>query len=310
MRLMILLFTSSYISQRPKEIQFPLQLNWRCGPDMPFEIMSIQSVVINGMVYVGGGLNIVMTYDTHSGRWGTLPPYRTRRFGMTVIRDQLVLVGGLDEDGNYSKSIGVWRSADKKWEDLYPDMPTPRRRSSVVTYNEWLIVAGGVNNGGSLSSVDVMNIDTKEWYSGPPAPSFSAMKTVTVDDMCYYMGGYGADRWGTKDVYRVSLPALISKVKSRNIDPQIWKKISQLNVAASAPLSIGGCLLALGGMSQGNGVTSIQHYRPESDDWIQVGDLPSPLSECTCAVINDGDVLVAGGYYTSFSSSTYIASFM
>ncbi len=306
MRLMILLFTSFYISQRPKEIQFPLQLNWRCGPDMTFGMYGyLQSVVINGMVYVGVGCtnrdDIVMTYDTHSGRWGTLPPYRTRDFGMTVIRDQLVLVGGKDEDGNYSKSIGVWRSADKKWEDLYPDMPTPRYGSSVVTYNEWLIVAGGVNNGECLSSVDVMNIDTKEWYSGPPAPIvFSDMKTATVGDMCYYMGGY-AGGCAIKDVYRVSLPALISQVKYRNIDPQIWKKISSLNVAASTPLSIGGCLLALGGESRCN---SIQHYRPESGDWIQVGDLPSPLYQCTCAVINDGDVLVAGGIYT------YIASFM
>ncbi len=319
MRLMILLFTSFYISQRPKEIQFPLQLNWRRGPDMPFRMKgSIQSVVINGMVYVGGGWanrdeneNIVMTYDTHSGRWGTLPPYRTHGFGMTVIRDQLVLVGGLDEDGNDSKSIGVWRSADKEWVDLYPDMPTPRWRSSVVTYNEWLIVAGGYKGDlECLSSVDVMNVDTKEWYSGPPAPrGFSAMKTATVGDMCYYMSGYGTERYDvTKDVYRVSLPALISQVKSRNIDPQIWKKISPLNVASSTPLSIGGCLLALGGESQGIGVTSVLHYRPESDDWIQVGDLPSPLSECTCAVINDGDVLVAGG--RRLSSSTYIASFM
>ncbi len=321
MRLMILLFTSFYISQRPKEIQFPLQLNWRHGPDMPFEMSgSIQSVVINGMVYVGGGwtnrdenniMYIVMTYDTHSGRWGTLPPYRTHGFGMTVIRDQLVLVGGVDEDGNYSKSIGVWRSADKEWVDLYPDMPTPRYCSSVVTYNEWLIVAGGVNNGEYLSSVDVMNINTKEWYSGPTAPrGITQMKTANVGDMCYYMGGRD-----TKDVCRVSLPALISQVKSRNIDPQIWKKLSPLNVASSTPLSIGGCLLALGGESQGNGVTWIQHYRPESDDWIQVGDLPSPLSECTCAVINDGDVLVAGGYNYELtlpmkSPSTYIASFM
>ncbi len=320
MRLMILLFTSFYISQRPKEIQFPLQLNWRRGPDMPFRMSCyIQSVVINGMVYVGGGLTyrdenecIVMTYDTHSGRWGTLPPYRTHGFGMTVIRDQLVLVGGVEEDRNYSKSIGVWRSADKEWVDLYPDMPTPRYCSSVVTYNEWLIVVGGVNNGECLSSVDVMNIDTKEWYSGPPAlRDISYMKTATVGDMCYYMGGYVANRRCSKDVYRVSLQALISQVKSRNIDPQIWKKISPLNVAASTPLSIGGCLLALGGELPGNGgVTSIQHYRPESDDWIQVGDLPSPLFNCTCAVINDGDVLVAGGYNNGRLSSTYIASFM
>ncbi len=68
------------------------------------------------------------------------------------------------------------------------------------------------------------------------------------------MGGDGV-RSDTKDVYGVSLPALISQVKSRNIDPQIWKKISPLNVVFSAPLSIGGCLLALGGQSHRN-VTS------------------------------------------------------
>ncbi len=169
--------------------------------------------------------------------------------------------------------------------------------------HEWLIVAGGYNG-----AVDVMNIDTKEWYSGPPAPrSFFSMKTATVGDICYYMSGYG----GVCSTKGVSLPAFISQVKSRNIDPQIWKKISPLNVVFSAPLSIGGCLLALGGKSQGNDVTSIQHYRPESDDWIQVGDLPSPLFNCTCAVINDGDVLVAGGRNNGrLSSSTYIASFM
>ena len=191
---------------------------------MPFGMDEyIQSVVINGMVYVGGGnadtiVNdyTVMTYDIHSGRWGTLPPYRARFFGMTVIRDQLVLVGGQD-DGNCSKSLGVWRSDDKKWVDLYPDMPTPRYGSSVVTYNEWLIVAGGTNNGCLLSSVDVMNIDTKQWYSGPPAPrGFYSMKTAIVGDMCYYMGGYGgANGYATSNIYRVSLPALISQVKSR-----------------------------------------------------------------------------------------------
>ncbi len=217
----------------------------------------IQSVLVDEVVYVGGGYfsendYVVMTYDTHSGRWGTLPPYRTRFFGMAVIRNQLVLVGG---DGKYCKSFGVWRTDSKKWVELHPDMPTPRSHSSVATYNEWLIVAGGVNNGECLSSVDVLNIDTKQWYSGPPAPrGFSDMKTATVGDMCYYMGGRGSDRCATKDVYRVSLPALISQVKSRRIDPQIWETISPLNVKCSTPLSIGGQLLAFGGMQLGSAV--------------------------------------------------------
>ncbi len=270
---------------------------------MPFAMSGyIQSVLVDEVVYVGGGDTpgrkndyIVMTYDTHSGRWGTLPPYRTRVFGMTVIRDQLVLVGGVDKAGNYCKSLGVWRTDREKWVDLYPDMPTPRSLSSVVTHNEWLIVAGGYN-GGHLSSVDVLNIDTKQWYSGPPAPTgFTDKKTATVGDMCFYMGGYD-DGYGTNDVYRVSLPALISQVKSRRIDPQIWETISPLNVYYSVPLSIGGHLLAFGGrLSIGSGVTSIQHYQPDTNKWVKVGDMPSPRSNCTCAVTNNGDILIAGG---------------
>ncbi len=123
-----------------------------------------------------------------------------------------------------------------------------------------MIVAGGYN-GGHLSSVDVLNIDTKQWYSGPPAPrDFSSMKTATVGDMCYYMGGDAG--YAINEVYRVSLPALISQVKSRCIDPQIWETISPLNVIFSAPLSIGGHLLAFGGRLSDIAVTSIQHYQP------------------------------------------------
>ena len=51
---------------------FPLQLDWRRGPDMPFAMDDyIQSVEVEGTVYVGGGLAdktnnmyIVMAYDT------------------------------------------------------------------------------------------------------------------------------------------------------------------------------------------------------------------------------------------------------
>ncbi len=276
---------------------------------MPFPMSNyIQSVLVDEVVYVGGfipgSMNnyTVMTCDTHSRRWGTLPPYRTHYFGMTVIRDQLVLVGGKDKDGKYCKSLGVWRTDSKKWVDLYPDMPTPRSRSSVATYIEWLIVVGGYN-GELLSSVDVLNIYTKRWYSGPPAPrGFSSMKTATVGDMCYYMGG-NTDGCATYDVYRVSLPALISQVKSRRIDPQIWETISPLNVKCSTPLSIGGHLLAFGG--------AIQCYQPDTNKWVKFGDMPSPQYLCARAFTNNGDILIAEGHKDrSLTCTCNIASFL
>ena len=55
-------------------LKLPLQLTWRCGPDMPFGMSSgIQSAVVQEKVYVGGGdadriadQYTVMQYDIHS----------------------------------------------------------------------------------------------------------------------------------------------------------------------------------------------------------------------------------------------------
>ena len=178
-------------------LKLPLQLKWRRGPDMPFGMFDIQSVQVQGTLYVGGGGAagdndyIVMTYDISAGKWATLPPYSTRWFAMTAIDNHLVLVGGVGRDGVRSKVLGVWSEDSKKWTHPYPDMTTPRDSCSAVVYNQYLVVAGGWGAGDTLSSVEVMNTDTKQWYAGPPTPiAWSSMKTATAGDVCYFMGGW------------------------------------------------------------------------------------------------------------------------
>ena len=127
-------------------LKLPLQLKWRRGPDMPFGMGDIQSVQVQGTLYVGGGETggdndyIVMTYDISAGKWATLPPYSTHRFAMTAINNHLVLVGGRGHDG-VSKVLGVWSEDSKKWTHPYPDMTTPRTSCSAVVYNQYLVVA-------------------------------------------------------------------------------------------------------------------------------------------------------------------------
>ena len=228
-------------------------------------------MVIHGTVFVGGGWAdrdnnyIVMEYDTHSGKWGRLPPYSLFYFAMTAINNQLVLVGGVDKQYRKSKLLGIWRTDSKKWTHPYPDLPTARSSSSAVTYNKWLIVAGGYSGDGPrLSTVEVMNIDTKQWYNiGTPTPTaFTGMKTAIVGDLWYLMGGCVVNGRATDKVYSVSLPVLISQVNSTQRDPQIWKCISGLGLYYSTPLSISGSLLALGGKIMGKDeyVTTIHHY--------------------------------------------------
>ena len=258
-------------------------------------------------MYVGGGYAgrgsdndyIVMTYDISTGKWATLPPYRACNFAMTAINNQLVLVGG-DEygGGNMSKVVGVWDADNKQWTHPYPEMHTARSQCSAVVHNEWLVVAGDWSaSGAKLSSVEVMNTNSKQWYAGPPTPiPWDSMKTATVGDECYFMGGYNATRSPINTVYSVSLSALTTGLNSSTRKGQIWKETSGLQTTRSTPLSISGSLLAVGGVDKGHkDVNAIHLYQPDTGKWVKVGDLPTPRYDCTCAMITDRELLVAGG---------------
>ena len=270
---------------------------------MPFEMSDyVQSVVVKGTVYVGGGYagpysDNIMSYDISTGKWDTLPPYRAQDFAMTAINNQLVLVGGR-EHGSRSKVVGVWDADNKQWTHPYPEMHTARSKCSAVVHNEWLVVAGGWSTSdATLSSVEVMNTNSKQWYAGPPTPiPWVVTKTATVGDECYFMGGYNATRSHTNTVYSVSLSALTTGLNSSTRKGQIWKEISELQTTHSTPLSISGSLFAVGGLKGHKAVTAIHLYQPDTGEWVKVGDLPTPRDHFTCAMITDREMVVAGGW--------------
>ena len=101
----------------------------------------------------------------------------------------------------------------------------------------------------------------------------------------------------TNAVYSVSLSALTTGLNSSTRKGQIWKKISGLQTTFSTPLSISGSLLAVGGMDKdGKAVTAIHLYQPDTGEWVKVGDLPTPRWDCTCAMITNKEMVVAGGW--------------
>ena len=281
---------------------------------MPFEMGGyVQSVVVDGTVYVGGGVTnrnieqyIVMTYDISTGKWATLPPYRARSFAMTSINNQLVLVGG-EEHGNRIKVLGVWDADNKQWTHPYPEMHTARSSCSAVVYNEWLVVTGGVTTDEAvLSSIEVMNIESKQWYTGLQAcVPWYLMRTAIVGNECLFLGGYtGVNKFSataTSKVYSMSLPKLISKLESG--------EISRVQTTHSTPLSISGSLLAVGGVDKDRKtVTAIHLYQPDTGEWVTVGDLPTPRHDCTCVLLNPNrEILVFGG--SRFTKTMDIAKF-
>ena len=265
----------------------------------------IQSVVMDGRLYVGGGYteidknkHRVMVYDLSLKKWGILPPYRAVSFAMVVINYQLVLVGGCES--GFIKILGVWEAYRSAWSHPYPEMPTARSRPSVLAHKEWLVVAGGQKTGACVSCVEVLNTDNKQWYTGPPTPiPWCNMRTAVAGDMAYVMGGVDQTYSNTRRVYCIDIQMLLSNITSkafRRTEKQIWKEIPELQLTNSTPLVVNGSLLAVGGQDKDwEAVTAIHLYQPDEGEWMKVGDLPSPRSSCTCTMTTDREVFVAGG---------------
>ena len=291
---------------------FPLQLDWRCGPDMPFAMSDyIQSVEVEGTLYVGGGSAkannsyTVMAYDTQSCKWHTLPPYSAKWFTMTTIHNKLVLVGGMHVVVALDQ-LGVWQTDSKQWIRPFPPMPTPRHSPSATSYKHWLVVAGGSNRLNSISSVEVLDVDNNQWSTRPSIPTpWQCMMSIIIGDTWYLTGGYSASGNPIDGCY-ISLEALASH--STTNSSNIWINLPSPNYCYSCPLNIEGSLLAFGGWNREKQccVSTIQRYVPETNTWVAAGELPLGVYDCTCIMTSGKLYMIGGRHAKATLKSTYM----
>ncbi|XP_064407491.1 uncharacterized protein LOC135352241 isoform X2 [Halichondria panicea] len=291
-----------------KELRPPLTLKWRRGKDMPIKMDgSVQSVVIGDTVYVGGGIadndrDMCTVVKLEQDQWTKLPEYTAKWFAMTSLANQLVLVGGTDPRNNKcTNQLALLESGE--WTHPYPPMNIARSSSTAVSFNNHIIAAGGFDDKGYTSSVEVLDVASRRWYIAQSLPNpRSELKSTLIGNTLYLMGGWDINVTVTKTVYHVDLNELIAKARSNLDTPTLWQTLREVPLRLSAPLSIGGSLLAVGGVNnRGNPSSSIHLYQPDTRRWVKVGDLPTARYSCTCSVLPSGEVIVAGG-----QTSTYI----
>ncbi len=259
----------------------------------------IQSVEIKGIVYINGNLAPcangfeVTAYDLKERkRYTRLPAHKTKQFTMTVIEDELVLVGG-HRDHTSSNQISVWKSGKKEWAE-YPPMPTPRRSPS-TTYcknNTSLVVAGGFWKE-YRAEVEILNVVNRQWTTAESLPTkLQGMRSATIYDTWYLMGGkcQGA---GDRNVYSVSLAELVSNPSSK----KLWKKLPPLNCTFSCPLKFQDSLLAVGGqhMTTKKAMPTIQRYDQVNEVWVEHAELQYALYNCT-TFQKSNRIYLLGGY--------------
>lgn len=258
------------------------------------------TVVLQGILYMGGGLAgndrdacTVMMYDTESDEWSSLPKYRYKRFAMTVINSRLTVIGGRDPSTNkMTNQLAAFTPMSKRWAYPYPPMPTPCEQPAVSTYDIWLVVAGGSHDGCPLATVELLNTSTKQWLSTSSLPTMYGIVTSTTDNDDWYIITVN------KQVFRASLPDIISQTicKSTDINShEQWYRLPDAPLNYPAAIAFRGALLMVGGEHR-TSRTDIHFYQPEKKKWIKVGNLPTPRYNCSCILLPNGELLVAGGY--------------
>ena len=275
----------------------------------------IQAVVIGSDVYIGGGsgenAETVMVYSLQTGTWRTLPPYERGFFGMAVVNNQLVLVGGFNSSiRRVTNVLGLWDERSQTWTHPFPVMPTARYSLSVISYQKWLVTAGGRDGIGLYSNkVELLDTLSGQWYEGSPLPKkCTSMSSAISGNMWYLSGGFYSTYGADKQVLCVCLNVLISQAVSQSAGtpsprtPSPWQTLPELPVTLSTALIIRGSLLIVGGRRS----SAIHLYQPSRRSWVKECDLPTQRLTCACIVLPSGEIFVAGGGISGLGYSTRV----
>ena len=286
-------------------------LVWREYASMPIEMTTAMTLVIDGIVYVGGGIAEddddeyqVCKYDPMKNEWIILPPAPFKYFGIGRLNGKLVIVGGRNEEG-MSGDVHVFEEDRQQWVKSIPPLPTGLAGSLVVTHNTSLVVCG-MSDKSSLPSMFVYNIQSSQWHSRAPPPlTFhpGCSSAVVVNDT-YYIA-VGAEGTASSDPLPSS-PAVFSQPLSTLLAPSAWQRMPDTPCHSSRLAATGGCLLALGGLTRPCNVrndaavatnlsSAVHAYCPATSSWVKIGDLPDLRVSPAITTLSTGELFIAGG---------------
>ena len=232
-----------------------------------------------------------MVYSIQTGSWRTLPPHKTIWFGMASVNSQLVLIGGISmSTDKVTNVLAVWDEKCQTWTRPFPVMPSAQHSPSVISYQKWLVVAGGVDEGHShFNKVELLDTRSGWWYEGSPLPTeCESMSSAINGNMWYLSGGVSSQGQAIKHVFSVCLDELISQAISLPASSSPWHTLPESPLECSILLILNGALLTVGGVDS----PSIHHYQPGSRSWVKVGDLPDSLEQCACAILPNGEMFI------------------
>jgi N-acetylneuraminic acid mutarotase len=279
---------------------------WTRKADMPTPRWGHSAAVVNGKIYVIGGLMsepsflkaesiaAVEEYDPATDTWSRkadMPAPRGYLYGSHPVVDGKIYVTG---GGNHGQAmmarVDVYDPATETWTRV-ADMPTARISMARVAWNEKIYVFGGLTGRlpspySSANVTEVYDPQTDIWREAAPMPrGVWEHSALVVEDKIYVVGGANA-----QDAER------ILQVYDPRTDT--WTNATPFpsNVRGFSASVLYNEIYVFGGWFNSGQWPKADTwlYDPTTDTWTAATPLPDVRSEFSTSVVN-GRIYAIGG---------------
>jgi non-specific serine/threonine protein kinase len=259
---------------------------WRPLPPMPTGRQNMGSAVVDGTIWVAGGLangatgsSRVEGYDPVVNGWKTGPdlPARLHHEMVVAYQGELVVIGGWiprGSDPSAETSRQVFALRDGRWVQL-PSLKQPRVAGAAVAVGDRIVVVGGQADGRLVETTEVF--DGKRWNDAANIPTPREHLAAASDGaFVYAVGG------------RALSPDKNSAALER-YDPanDRWQRLPDMPTARGglAAAIVDGHLFALGGETPTRVLGWVQSYSIGSEEWSSAPSMDTPRHGSTMAAI-------------------------
>lgn len=225
-------------------------------------------------------------------KWILLPWCKYKSFGMAVVNGKLTTIGGREDacgtETNVLMSLVSKVLTGKDWRETLPPMPTKRTLPAAVTTDTYLVVAGGLE---SPCKVEVLNTKTLLWLTARSLPGLAYYPQMVLYRGQLYISLH-------ENVLSCSLEKLL---RSCAQESQVWTRLPRTHQYSMSLVTLGDCLLALGGSDclSTTPKADILCYNEDNSWSVVTGQIPSPRFRILTAVLEGNQVIVVGGKNTS-----------